>query len=739
MSFRLKKIIVFFLIYFLFSTIITKAQDKDIYAIVTKITTQKDQKPEVYVGNENAEILENDIITSSITIITKDSQKIELVLYKKNLIHSYIVIQENTDLKFNLDQEKATIDIDVKYGAVRISLKTSMNLLYKSETVKCYADSSEFGVISKINNNTLKREGYFIVFNGKIKVTPIDDDSKAVSIERFQIAEFIDKIVSQPKKLEKIEFDLWKNNMIFSDKNIISDKDVYLEKINFTSNQAQDKSVIEKQKPQEIIKEQTEEITEENNQEKSPKQKKDISNKDKILSGLLSFRLSAVGFNNTLGIMALFDPVIPITENFQFGFYLPFYFIPYEANTGNWMMKINESNNEWSFGTDQGSSVGKIVYDVFADTLLKINNISFVSKSLIVKYGDVFEIDDLFNFSLVSYSTDIFKPGYRSSSFLIDAKIPWFKIFFYAEDILPQGLYGIDAIFMTPFSSNKLRFKISCYSDFYNAIKFEKEESFFPTQYNTSISFEPFNVNFMRVAIFASGGILVPFSINSYSNTSLFGSVINSNPYVIASNIAGSTGFLYRILGFTFQTEFIFDSGINKVGLFDNLYMFKRRIEKEYIEKWLNKIDNTSSIISEYNFGFRTMFNVKIKKYAFFDISYKITFPDYYDKIIFKLEIDSLESMKVRFTLFALFELEYFGLSITNLENFRKNNISGIGFSISPINGIDIIVKGSILPRVYNTKDPWYDKMIFDISIVTKPYLGYLKAKKTDKNSNNEQ
>lgn len=725
---------IFFVLFFsIFVLLFANSEEKkDIYAIVSKIIA-KESKPEVFVENESAELIENDIITSNITIITKEQQKIELVFYQKDQIHSYILIQENTDLTFTLDQINSAIRIYVKYGAVRISLKKGMKLEYFTETVKALVDSAEFGVISKIDINN-KRAGYFIVFNGKIRISPVDVDLP-VFLERFNIANFVDNNISLIKKLDKLTFDLWKKNGIFTDKKIISDNDVYLEKLNFldTQNILSEKIAIEEENKEETLQE--EKI------EEQKRMKNVMIDKDKILSGFISFKLSAVVFNNDIGIMGAFDPLIDL-DGFKIGFYFPIYFVPYKAVTGNWMMKVNDDNNEWSFGTDQ-TGVNKIIFDIFDDFLLKINKISYYSEydiltSLKVEYGDVFEISDLLSYSLFKFGLPIFYSAYRNSSFLFNAKIPWFEVFVYAENLLPKGLYCTEFTFMTPYSSNRLRVKFGIFSDFYYSIRFDNDESYFPLQGNFTINFEPFNVNFMRFTLYLNSGILIPFSINMYENSSLFLSMVKNNPYLVASNISGSTGFLYRILNFTVQGEFIVDSGINKTGLFDTYYMYKRRYYN-YIFNWFEKMEEDGTVLKEYAFGFRTILSLKLKKYFSFSLAYKATFPFYYDKISFHINFDTGIDEKAGFSLFTYFVVEKLIEAVLQFSKFRENSILSFGFIATPVCGVNISTTIAMLPYIYLSGDPWYTKMMAEIAVSIKPYKIYFKNKDREIKENDRE
>ncbi|MBN2544245.1 MAG: hypothetical protein JXB50_00520 [Spirochaetes bacterium] len=721
-----KIIIYIFIIILLISTSFVNAQTqqekKEIYAIVTRITSSNNDMPAVYIENESAQIMDNDIISSNVVIITKDNQKIELILYQGEEIHSYIFIAENTDLTFNIDQVKSLISLNVKYGGIRVSLREKREINYNSETVRSISTNAEFGVISKVDINSNIREGYFIVFNGSLEVTSLRNASNKEIVQKYYMCQFTGFNVLKPKKISREIFSLWKSRMIFSVNSIIEDKNVYLEKMNFSD---LDKMIAVNK---DIDLKREEPLISETKDETSDIRKID---KAKLLADLLSIQISAIGFNNDIGIKFALDPSINFNDRFELGLYLPVYYAPYNTMNENRFMKVNGVNNEWSFGSDQGGAADRMVFDIFSDLLLKINKIKYThpDKLFIINYGDIYDISDFLTYSLVSYNSFIFHPEYRKSSMSFKINFRWFEGTIYAEDVLPKGLYGLELMFMTPFTSNRLRFRLSSFFDFYNFMKFETEESFFPGQFNATVDYDAFNVNFMRFSLFSSFGAYMPFSYNNYTKTSLFKTLLDEMPPAMLNNFSASTGFVFRVLRFAIQSEFVYDSGLNKVGIFDNLYMIKRELNPDYIEDWMRLMLKRGIVHTDQHYGFRVLFNFEITKFIFIDLSYQMTFLEYYDKIYFKLLLDSNDEWKVRFAFFTLFELEYIGVSFQGLSNLRKNSILHMGLTISPLTGLDIDLRASIFPEIFVLSNPWHTGFMFDCGVKIKPLVMYQKIK----------
>ncbi|HQB61381.1 MAG TPA: hypothetical protein PK899_06980, partial [Spirochaetota bacterium] len=260
----------------------------------------------------------------------------------------------------------------------------------------------------------------------------------------------------------------------------------------------------------------------------------------KLLRFFSSFFANETGFysyDKKTCVKFVWKPGVALEkEKFEFSFYFPVFFSVDKMFANNMLLPVNNTNNEWSFGSDQNGSTVKIVLDAVDDALLKLRILRYnnINDNFFFQMGELNNFSDSSRFSLVNFCSKIFFPMYRKTSFIIKGESNIFEGFFYAEDILPKGLYGLSLKFMTPYSSFKFKFGIDIFADGYDFMNFDKgRELYFPTQVNLISEFNAFNIPSFSFSIFLNMGALFPLSYNFGSNSSLAINTIKTNPLML--------------------------------------------------------------------------------------------------------------------------------------------------------------------------------------------------------------
>ncbi|HNZ26894.1 MAG TPA: hypothetical protein PLG34_01500 [Spirochaetota bacterium] len=460
----------------------------------------------------------------------------------------------------------------------------------------------------------------------------------------------------------------------------------------------------------------------------------------KLLRFFSSFFANETGFysyDKKTCVKFVWKPGVALEkEKFEFSFYFPVFFSVDKMFANNMLLPVNNTNNEWSFGSDQNGSTVKIVLDAVDDALLKLRILRYnnINDNFFFQMGELNNFSDSSRFSLVNFCSKIFFPMYRKTSFIIKGESNIFEGFFYAEDILPKGLYGLSLKFMTPYSSFKFKFGIDIFADGYDFMNFDKgRELYFPTQVNLISEFNAFNIPSFSFSIFLNMGALFPLSYNFGSNSSLAINTIKTNPLMLVDNISAAMGLSIRIKKLQFIGEIIADSGLNKIGLFDLSYSAKRDQRMTDSINWLTSTGAKPISISNYNFGARVSFLIDIDKYLYMETSYQATFTyyktiifskSYYDKFFFKFSADSRDKLKINLKLYLEWQIENLAVSIIDTidqkyETIFDNNIFYLGFSIKPHNIVDINIRGGLYPDFYNTTTDM--KLLFDCYVSINP------------------
>ena len=721
-NYKIFKKIIFILIIFIFIHFYNFCQEnqpKIFSAVITKIISEDQTKPSRSDGTNFIELNEQDKIYSGTTILTGDKQEVEIILYQDNTPTAIILIKENTDLNISYDEATNSQQLYVNYGSIRVVTNNSITTAINSETITSTTKGADLGFVELTDKNASKKNGYIIIFNGELTLISKKNNNNLEIIKSLYLCEYEENKINIPRKFSNDELREWKETALFQTKNIPGTLDLALEKLEFEKK---------------ITEEKTKVVFDDNLK--------------LMLSHLLFFETGVISYNGDIGPKFVLRPELTTKDNkFHFSFYLPANIIPYKIHTDDRFFKVNRNNNEWSFGTDIKSddNLQAKIIDIFDDVLLKINNIRYnnIEDKFFINFGDFFSLSDFNYYSLVGFNSRIFYPMHRKSSFFVNFRTNIIDGFFYAEDVLPKGLYGTDLVFKTPNKLFKSKIRLSIYTDCYDFLSNFKDESFFPTQINTTYDLEIFNVSSFGFSFYISTGVLVPFSYNFKTQTSLFQTLLIYNPYSLFSSLTSNAGMSFKVHDFTLNSEIILDSGINKIGLFDTLYIAQRDNRTSLIREWMESMisrDVYYVSFSDYHFGLRFIINYNLLRHIDIQSSYQVTFPGYYDKIFFRIGLDSQDKWKVNFAFYAEWVISRFGFAIQNFETFQENNILYLGFKISPFPGFDIHINGGIYPDLFNNYYPPYkSNFMLDCYISYKPIYSYLKLKNKNSNENKKE
>ena len=690
-------LILLFIPFYLFTE---EINEKEYFGIITNISSDAANAPQI---SSDEGVLTNALINEHVpnnsTILTSENQKIEVALYCMNEQVGLILLGGNTDAKISYDNSNNKQTIYINYGRIRVVSGKSIVTSIENKNISSVDHGGDFGLISLSNNKGINT-GNFIVFGGEAFLNSRIETRTSFTVESLQYIYFEDGNIFSPSEFGNRMILDWKETSLFQTISISDSLNPELENIEIG-----------------IIGKETEDQTDD-------KEFKNKFNYKKFLSNFLSFETGTINYDRNIGVKLVHKPGFSIMDNkAEFRFYLPLNFIPSKLFTKDAFFRVNRYNSEWTFGSDQNGVTQAIIFDAVDDLLLKVEKIRFntADDPFFLQFGLYHDISDFNEYSLIGFNSKIFYPKLRKPSLFSSLKTNWFKGFIYAEEVLPKGLYGTDLVFMTPQQSFKLKYRISAFADCYDLVSIYNGETFTLFQANNTLNFDAFNVPSFGFSVYISGGMLVPFSYNPTTKNSLFSEMIAENPSSLGTGISADSGFLIRLNNLSFYSEFIFDSGLNKIGLFDSLYIARRENNISMITEWMNSMTEHEVSIFDYNFGVRIRFKYNFLKYVIFNTAYQITFPVYYDKFYFKLILDSLDKWKVNLSLYTEWVFSKIILGILDYRVLQENNVFYLGFKISPYKGFEINLAGGIFPDFDTYRDPWYSKFLFDFSIAIRP------------------
>lgn len=741
---------------FLFSSFTFALFTSDFYGVIKNIKSFGNNIPTInYPNSVSTKLKTNDKILLDGVILTDNDQLVELALYRGDIAVGFLSIKENSDV--SIGEKNNKFEIKINYGRCRVVLNNEIPIdFYTEYFITEIKESCDFGFQSTLDT-TGDTNGYFVIFDGRLNIESVFNRNYNQSIKKWEILKFINNNLQQKEFFTEAFLNNWKEDMYFNSKYIPENLNLALEKLNFESR------VIEEEKNP--IVDTTEDdkdtvnnitITDQTSDNIKKKSKYKIDRKLVLLS-FLSFETSMISedmiFSNlstdSLGIKICYRPGMSLFNNkFEYGLFFNLNIFPSKFKSQNlWdaFGYINSNtrwqNSEYSFGSDHNGNYGRMVFDIFDDILSKLRIMRYnnIEDIFFIQAGEYYFFNDDLNFISYDFNPEFYNSLQRKTSLYTNINLNFFKFSLYAEDILPKGVYGANCSLNTPGQSFRFKFDTGAFIDCYNAIQFDNLQWTLPTDFYATFTLETFNLPSFGLSFYLNSGLFIPFNLNTSSFTN-----------IIPSGLVFALGSKIRFKDLIFAFEFVKDTKLCKVGMFDFSYTYHREKKNDLIIDYLETIknrDNPNSFFEDHYFGFRAKMKFDLLKYAIVDFSVQLgassKYPDHigtdllndiYDKTYLKIIIDSKDrwtNFNINFYLLWTIENIIQNLKDNKITScFIENNIAFAGLSISPIKPIELNFIFGIHPELDQLSTS------FEAGLIIKPIYFY-NTKKNDKTKNN--
>jgi len=731
---------IFFTLLTNYSNLCAQTKNDNFSGMVTSYSSSTKTSPSVYYENlDSKDIKVGERVNNGCTLITLENQTLEVTIYKNRTPVGMLFLSENADV--TITSSENNIDFFSNYGRFRLVFQKNSQVTVSTKKIRAEVTGTDFGFQSTVNNNV--KEGYFLIFEGSIKVYTVNSPKDFKPVSLGESIKFKDGVLLDKINFDQEELDFWKKNLIFKTKIIPNNVNLALEKFVFGK-----KEVLVKASQTDS----TSDSNQVNNDATDDETKKEAQALKIIefLEPVISFELGGFAYNFNLnnyttnvGIKTVFDPSFKyFNDKFEFGFYINVNFYPGALTTGDawsFLGTVNCNNRwinkEWSFGSDKTDNSAKVVFDVFDDILIKSKIIRYGKSTdpIFIQLGDNNEVRDYSDFLLYDYNPDYFKLFQRKVSFVSQFELSWLNAFIYAEDIMPKGIYGGTIQFKTTPKSFNFKFILTSFVDCYSLVQFNNETWTMPAHFSSSFAFEAFNLPSFGLSFYINGGLNIPFSSLMVSN---YAQIVSSGMiFSFATNI--------RLQDFSLGFEFVKDSAFARIAEFDLSYNFNRDNKILNIKNWYSGLSGRTTdndYFKDHFFGGRLRTHYNYLKHVYIDLFYQIgaaftlstmtvsgftvPIPNYsslYDKASFKLTLDSLDKWRFKCKFYAMWNVDNMINSII-ANTFLNSNLIFAGFIINPFDSIDIKFQGGMYPFSSQTS------FVFDISVVVKP-MKFVKPK----------
>lgn len=695
--------------------------------------------------------LKGDKVFPGEKILTGEKQKAELILYKENTPVVMLFMNEITDVECSV--EKGFASLSVMLGRVRMVTAEGHQLPVRLNSINIVNKGTDFGFISSINEETSTYKGYIIVFDGEVEAAT---EETGISVNTFTRVTFSGTEFESQGYFSRKDFLLWKETMTTTSEFVPNNLNLVLENLDAVSMYqmiVQMEQEKEKTGPLPEITVEADATTDMAVDETSDRMAAAGDVVKRFFLSFLNIELGATYYKNNVDVTdseTYFDynrfavklasrPGLSLLhDNLEFRLNLSFHILPTHILLMRPFMNVNEDNNEWSMGTDHSGQTHRIVFDVFNDLFLKLHLLryGFEESRIFVKAGDIYNYSDDYDFSLIDFNSSIFKPIKRSTSLTTRFKLRFFESHIYAEDVLPKGLYGASFSFFTPSRSFRIKGGMSTYFDLYDFRQYIygnlEEEIFIPGSFAGHLKFTVFDVPSFGLVLYWNGGVLVPFSYNTAEGTYGLTEMISANSTALGSCLAFNSGVSTRFRRVTLSGEVTVDSDINKVGLFDPLYVTRRGNRNTIYSNWLSAMGERAPGIGDILFGMRVKLQYEKDKRVFFKMLYQIgaTYDDsqiipvgLYDKFSFILRLDSTDKWKVHVASDIELHIEEMGLR--GYELAVDQNYSNLFRSIAFYTGLHITPRPGLTFHTRFGMYPSYVDQTSSFKALLEAYISY--------------
>lgn len=586
-----------------------------------------------------AEYVKGEVSSESLTVLTGTNSTAEIKISLNGQTLSSVFINPGTDLIINFTD---SLRLNSNYGSFRVVTSELSNdtLISGTKYSLKLPPSSDILLSQLIDSKTYLLTTTAASFKGNILVTE-NAESKNFLIPQMSKGLFSEK-KNDITGITLKELNSYKGDFSFKE----TPEDVFI--VYFLENAGIDKKNMESPPASYVyrpdtsarrniiffpIEEEKEEVLIEEKEKKKPEKKVREYSPELIKSYLLDLLTFEAGFaysSINMGIRIGWFPEISVSDNLFFmSLNFDFHIIPVNIqNNLSPFYKINRTNNEWSFGSDYTGNIPAMVFDIIEDASLKTGFVKYgLEKSpFILQAGNTPARNDFASLRYFDFSPNLLTPYYRSPSFDISYRLPFFEGGFYAENTAAGGLFDISVKLMTPYENFKVSGETSLTIDTYDIRKGAGQKNykaFTPLNFDNNIRFVVFNLPSFGYELYGNIGILFPFTVNTKDFSSDYLSVFEKNPESILRFVNLSIGQMWRFYNFTISADPFLNSRFAGITQYSPIYILSRDSYFDDLKNWYSgKSSENSSLLADFIFGTRLGINYKAGNQFIFRLFY---------------------------------------------------------------------------------------------------------------------
>ncbi len=641
-------------------------------------------------NNSSIDISDLTINDSRLSVFAGKDSDAQIIIYKDNIPLSLLLLKNGSDADIFLSPANV-LTITSNYGLLRVITADQMLILKSSKVSMIIQPDSDLS-FNQLINNTSQLQNEITLFNGEASITNIITKNKE-SILPLEKKVFSGKNSNTAKLNEE---------SILSYKKIISIDTIeqsiplitYLESLSINTltdpipnsnndSTQQDSSRIYYEISDPDINSESQIITKKK-KEKKIREKKEIDKNfiNQMLFNLIYFEAAFTYHNPNLGARFGWYPEIEMLGNkFYMSFFLNFHIIPEEIINGrDPFYKVNGTNNEWSFGYEYINNTPRMVFDIIEDLFLKTGYVYFGYKEspFYLQTGNITGKDDFASLRYFSYSPNMLSPLFRTTSFDIVYHYLFFKGSFYAENVATGGLFDLSLACMTPSENFRLSIETSFSLETYDmrkSIGLTNYEIIAPLHFNNIFKFTIFNLPSFGYQIYASAGILFPFSLNNNDYSSKFSNLFNVKADNILRFINITIGQNWRFQDFNISADTSISSRYSKTSLYSPAYFLLRENTILDIKTWYkdNTLESSTALLNDLVFSLRLGMNYSVLENITFQMFYSPGFSyeapssfNYIDTLLVNLKINYNINNNIQFQYNFIVDWSEMALSIIN-------------------------------------------------------------------------
>ncbi|HBD93435.1 MAG: hypothetical protein A2015_05565 [Spirochaetes bacterium GWF1_31_7] len=626
--------------------------------------------------NSSIDISELTINDTRLSVFAGKDSDAQIIIYKDNIPLSLVLLKNGTDADIFLSPANV-LTITSNYGLMRV-ITADETLILKSSKVSMIIQPDSDLSFNQFINNTSLLQNEIALFNGSASIT------NTITYSKESILPLEKKVYSgknsNTAKLNDESILLYKNTISLNTTELSVPIITYLESLSIntltdtipnsnTDSAPMNSSRIYYEINDPNIESEAEIIIKKKKEKKRKKEKKEIDKNyiNQMLLNLIYFEGAFSYHNPNLGARFGWYPEIEMFGNkFFMSFFFNVHIVPEEIINGrDPFYKVNGTNNEWSFGYEYTENTSLMVFDIIEDLFLKTGYVSFGYKEspFYLQAGNIKAKNDFASLRYFNYSPNILFPFYRTTSFDILYQYLFFKGSLYVENVATGGLFDISLECMTPSENFRLSIETSFSletSDMRKSVGLTNYEMIAPLNFNNIFKFTIFNLPSFGYQIYASAGILFPFTLNNNDFTSQFSNLFNVKADNLLRFINITIGQIWRFQNFNISADTNINSRYSKTSLYSPTYFLSREDTISSIKSWYNSntLESSTSLLTDLLFSLRLGMQYKMLENIQFQLYYSPGF-NYDAKSAFTFIDTLLMNLKINYKINKNFQILY--------------------------------------------------------------------------------